>query len=85
MKKSLGFLLSPVFFLAWLLLLNIFHVLQIVALKGFGQRAHQRTVDALNFFLLHSLWLLGTRINVRFSQLVFTPLFTQVCLQNRTQ
>ena len=73
MKKSLGFLLSPVFFLAWLLLLNIFHLLQIVALKGFGQRAHQRTVDALNFFLLHSLWLLGTRIKVRFSEPLPTP------------
>jgi 1-acyl-sn-glycerol-3-phosphate acyltransferase len=73
MKKCLGFLLSPIFFLAWLLLLNIFHVLQIVALKGFGQRAHQRTVDALNFFLLHSLWLLGIRIKVRFSEPLPTP------------
>ena len=73
MKKSLGFLLSPIFFLVWLILLNVFHVVQIIARKGFGRRAHQYTVDALNFFLLHSLWLLGTRINVRFSQPLPTP------------
>jgi len=68
MKKSLSHLLSPVFFLVWLILLNVFHGLQIVARNVFGERAHQRTVDALNFFLLHSLWLLGTRISVRFSE-----------------
>ena len=68
MKKSLSHLLSPVFFLVWLILLNLFHGLQMIARNLFGERAHQRTVDALNFFLLHSLWLLGTRIRVRFSE-----------------
>jgi len=73
MKKCLGFLLTPIFLLAWLIWLNVFHVLQIVALKGLGQKAHQKIVDALNFCLLHSLWLLGTRINVHFSQPLPTP------------
>ena len=68
MKKCLSHLLSPVFWLAWFLLLNVFHVLQIIARNVFGKRAHQWTVDALNFFLLHSLWLLGTRISVSFSE-----------------
>jgi hypothetical protein len=41
MKKCLGFLLTPIFLLVWLIWLNVFHVLQIVALKGLGQKAHQ--------------------------------------------
>ncbi len=68
MKKCLSYLLSPVFFLAWLILLNVFHLLQVLALKGFGKRAHQLTVDALNGCLLHSLWLLGTRFRVDFAE-----------------
>ncbi len=68
MKKCLSYVLSPVFFLAWLILLNVFHLLQIAALKILGKRAHQLTVDALNAGLLHSLWLLGTRFRVDFSE-----------------
>ncbi|HUP92467.1 MAG TPA: lysophospholipid acyltransferase family protein [Solimonas sp.] len=62
MKKALGFLLTPVFLIVWLLLLYLFHAAQVVALNLFGPGAHRRTVDVLNFLLLHTLWILGTRV-----------------------
>ena len=65
MKKLLGYILTPVYMAAWLLLLLVFHALQVLALRGFGQKAHKHCVDWLNFFLIHALWLLGTRISLR--------------------
>jgi len=67
-KKFLGFILTPLFLLVWGLLLNVFHLAQVIALKGFGADAHRRCVDWLNFSLIHALWILGTRIGVRFTQ-----------------
>lgn len=64
MKKSLSYLLTPLFLLVWGLLLGVFHVLQVVAFNLCGAAAHRRVVDALNFCLVHNLWLLGTRIRV---------------------
>lgn len=64
MKKPLSYLLTPLFLLMWGLLLGVFHVLQVVAFNLFGEAAHRRVVDALNFCLIHNLWLLGTRIRV---------------------
>lgn len=68
MKKLLGCILTPLFLIVWLLLLYVFQAVQIVALRGFGTRAHQRVVVWLNFLLVHALWILGTRIGVRFDQ-----------------
>lgn len=68
MKKLLGCILTPVFLIVWLLLLNIFHVVQVLALRLFGKAAHRRSVEWLNFCLVHALWILGTRISVRFAQ-----------------
>lgn len=68
MKKLLGYLLTPVFLIVWLLLLNVFHVAQVIAFRAFGRHAHKRSVDCLNFFLVHALWILGTRIRVRFAE-----------------
>lgn len=68
MKKLIGCLLTPIFLVVWLLLLNVFHLLQILALKLSGPGGHRRTVDWLNFFLLSALWLLATRSSVRFAE-----------------
>lgn len=65
-KKLLGYILTPLFLIVWLLLLYVFQVVQIIALRGFGPRAHARSIVWLNFFLVHTLWILGTRIAVRF-------------------
>jgi 1-acyl-sn-glycerol-3-phosphate acyltransferase len=68
MKKFLAWLLTPVFLLSWLVILNVFHLLQVFAFRVFGARAHQTVVAVLNGLLLHSLWLLGTRFSVHFSE-----------------
>ena len=70
MKKLLGILLTPLFLLVWGLLLNLFHVAQVIAFRGFGPNAHRRCVDLLNFCLIHALWILGTRISVRYTQVL---------------
>lgn len=68
MKKLLSWLLTPVFLLSWLVILNVFHLLQVIAFRVLGAQAHQAVVAVLNGFLLHSLWLLGTRFSVHFSE-----------------
>ena len=68
MRKLLGCVLTPVFWLVWLLLLCLFHLAQVIALNLFGARAQQSVVAALNFCLLHTLWLLGVRFFVRFAE-----------------
>ena len=62
MKKLFGYLLSPVFYLLFLLTLLIFHPIQWLALKIGGYKAHKVSVDILNFFLMCTLYILGTRI-----------------------
>lgn len=68
MKKLFAYVLTPLYFLVWGGLLGFFHVAQIIALRGFGPRAHRLTVHLLNGSLLHCLWLLGTRVGVRRKQ-----------------
>ncbi|MCO4291256.1 1-acyl-sn-glycerol-3-phosphate acyltransferase [Solitalea sp. MAHUQ-68] len=70
MKKFFGYLLSPIFYIVFGLFLVVFHVFQVIALNLFGKEAHKKSVDILNFFLLYSLLILGTRISVNFK---FTP------------
>lgn len=54
MKKLLGYLLTPIFYLVFGLFLGIFHPIQWVCYKVFGYSAHKWSVDALNFFLTYS-------------------------------
>jgi 1-acyl-sn-glycerol-3-phosphate acyltransferase len=68
LKKLLGCLLTPIFLLAWALLLNLFQLIQVVAFRGFGANAHRRSVDLLNGSLIRALWILGVRTSARFSQ-----------------
>ncbi len=68
MKKLLSWLLTPAFLLSWLVILNVFHLLQVFTFRTWGAQAHQMVVAVLNGFLLHSLWLLGTRFSVNFSE-----------------
>lgn len=60
MKKILLFPLSVIFYLAFILVLLVFHVLQWVTLK-MGYQPHKITVDYLNFWLLACLYLIGNR------------------------
>ena len=62
MKKFLGYILSPFAILAFFLALVIFHPIQWLCLKLGGYSAHKRSVDILNFFLVHTAYILGNRI-----------------------
>lgn len=62
MRKFFGYILSPIHYLAWGLLLLIFHPLQWIAFNVFGYKAHKWVVDTLNFFLVGSNYLLGNSV-----------------------
>lgn len=62
MNKILGYLFSPIHYLFFGLFLAIFHPVQWLALKIGGYKAHKVSVDVLNFFLMSTLYILGTRI-----------------------
>lgn len=63
MNKFLGYLFTPIHYLFFGLMLGIFHPIQWISLKLGGYKAHKASVDILNFFLMSSLYILGTRIS----------------------
>lgn len=63
MNKILGYIFSPIHYLVFALFLAIFHPIQWLSLKLGGYKAHKVSVDLLNFFLMSSLYILGTRIS----------------------
>lgn len=62
MRRFFGYLLSPVFYLVFGLLLGIFHPVQWLCLRFGGYRAHKWSVDLLNFCLTASYYLLFNRV-----------------------
>lgn len=62
MNKFLGYLFTPIHYLFFGLMLGIFHPIQWISLKLGGYKAHKASVDVMNFFLMSSLYILGTRI-----------------------
>ncbi|HZH54567.1 MAG TPA: lysophospholipid acyltransferase family protein, partial [Sphingobacteriaceae bacterium] len=62
MKKTIAYVLTPVFYLVFALLLLIFHPIQWVSLKLGGYGPHKKSVDVLNFFLTASYYLLGNSV-----------------------
>ena len=63
MKKIMDYVLSSIYLLYFGLILVIFHLIQVVCFHLFGRQVHQKSVHGLNGFLLHGLWLLGTRLH----------------------
>ncbi|WP_299118831.1 lysophospholipid acyltransferase family protein [uncultured Tenacibaculum sp.] len=66
--KFLSYILSSIFALVFFSLLLIFHPLQWIGLKLFGQKGHQNVVDIMNWFLIKSLLILGIRVKVENKQ-----------------
>ena len=62
MIKILSYPLSVIFYILFLLLLVIFHPIQVISHKLFGYQAHKNSVDVLNFFLMRVVVFLGVRI-----------------------
>jgi 1-acyl-sn-glycerol-3-phosphate acyltransferase len=54
MRTFFGYILTPLFYIAFALFLLIFHPIQWVTYKLFGYKAHKWSVDTLNFFLTYS-------------------------------
>ncbi len=63
MKKYLAYIPSFIYQLLFGILLVIFHPIQWICLKLGGYSAHKKSVDALNFFLVHIQYVLGTKIS----------------------
>ena len=63
--KLLSHILSPIFALAFLGLLLIFHPLQWIGLNVFGYKGHKMVIDLLNFFLVKSLLILGIPVRLK--------------------
>ncbi|WP_299062582.1 lysophospholipid acyltransferase family protein [uncultured Polaribacter sp.] len=63
--KILSYILSPIFILVFFLFLIIFHPLQWLSLHLLGQSAHGKVVDALNFFLVKSMLILGVSVKLK--------------------
>ena len=62
-QKFFAAILSVLFYLAFFLTLIIFHVIQVICLNVFGKKAHKKSVDILNFFLLRCINLVGNTTN----------------------
>lgn len=60
MQKAIAWLFTPLHLVLFFAVLLIFHVAQVLALP-FGYGPHKRVVDYLNFFVLASLKVMGTR------------------------
>ena len=65
MKKILSYILTPIYLLCFGLLLIIFHPIQMITEWIWGYPVRKRVVDVMNFGLLYSLWILGTKITFR--------------------
>ncbi|MEL1246395.1 lysophospholipid acyltransferase family protein [Flavobacterium sp. DGU11] len=71
MEKILSYPLSIIYYLFFGLFLVIFHPVQWVCHNVFGYQAHKKSVDYLNFFLVHTSLFLGT--TCKFSNLSSVP------------
>jgi 1-acyl-sn-glycerol-3-phosphate acyltransferase len=60
LKKGLDYILSCIFLLYFGLILLIFHVVQYVVYNLWGQKAHQKIVEALNFSIIMGWHLTGS-------------------------
>ncbi len=62
MRLLAGFLLTPLYYLAFGFFLVVFHPIQVIARRFGGYEAHKKSVGAMNFILVRSLFLVGARM-----------------------
>jgi 1-acyl-sn-glycerol-3-phosphate acyltransferase len=65
MRRVLGFILSPIHHFLFFFFLGFFHPIQWLSLKLGGYKAHKKSVDIMNFFLLSSYYAMGVTINFK--------------------
>ncbi|MDL2304394.1 1-acyl-sn-glycerol-3-phosphate acyltransferase [Bacteroides sp. OttesenSCG-928-D19] len=64
MQKILSVPLSVIYYLLFGATLLIFHPIQWICFNLFGYKAHKKSVDVLNFFLVANTYVLGTRYKI---------------------
>jgi len=62
MRKLLGYILSPIHYIAFGLVLVIFQPIQWISYRVGGYSAHKKSVDILNWFLMSTYYLLGNTV-----------------------
>jgi len=65
MKKILSYILTPIYWFTFGMLLVIFHPIQMLTEWIWGYPVRKKVVDVMNYGLLYSLWILGTKISFR--------------------
>lgn len=65
MQKLLSIPLSAIYYLLFGITLLIFHPIQWICFNLFGYKAHKKSVDILNFFLVANTYVLGTTYKIR--------------------
>ena len=65
LRKILSVILTPVYLLVFAILLIVFHPVQVFTRWIWGYPVRKKVVDVLNFCLLYSLWILGTKITFK--------------------
>ena len=64
MQKLISYPLSAVYYLLFGISLAVFHPIQWLSFNLFGYKAHKKSVDLLNFFLVANTYVLGTRYKI---------------------
>ncbi|MFC5285314.1 lysophospholipid acyltransferase family protein [Pedobacter alpinus] len=62
MRRFFGFILSPFHHIAFFSFLIIFQPIQWLSLKLGGYKAHKKSVDVMNFFLVGTFYVLGCTV-----------------------
>ncbi len=65
MRKILSYSLTPIYLLTFGLLLLIFHPIQVITRWIWGYPVRKKAVDVLNYGLLYSLKIMGSKITFR--------------------
>jgi len=61
MRKLLGYILSPIYFVYFYVMLLIFHPIMDLGIKFIGDNFRKKTVEAMNWILLKGLIIIGVR------------------------
>lgn len=64
MPKIISYPISVVYYLLFGLILVIFHPIQWICFNYFGYKAHKKSVDILDLFIVANTYLLGTRYKI---------------------
>src|SRR5690606_2152456 len=62
MRKLFGYILSPIFYLLFGIIITVFHPIQWLCLRLGGYQGHKTCVDVLNWLLLSTYYTLGNTV-----------------------